>query len=104
MAPQSLTQSIVAKLPFDWLYFDEMTCMHRAVQVKFVTAIPAVAVALLAGSSLSVDEDNFHRSSDQSSYGKDAFGHELSDRCGIVTSVYLSCFQVCCCSINSILY
>ena len=63
-----------------------MTSMHRAVQVRCVTALPAVAVALLAGSSLAVDEDNFRRSSDQSSYSKDAGGHEMSDRCGIMSN------------------
>ena len=63
-----------------------MTSMHRAVQVRCVTALPAVAVALLAGSSLAVDEDNFRRSSDQSSYNRDAVGHEMSDRCGILNN------------------
>ena len=94
MSQQSVCRSIVAKLPYDWLYFDEMTRMHRAVQVRCVTALPAVAVALLAGSSLSVDEDNFCRSNDQASCNKEAFDRETSDRC-----VIFEHFHFCPCSL-----
>lgn len=80
MSLQAISKSIVAKLPYDWLYFDEMTRMHRTVQVRCVTALPSVAVALLAGSSLSLDEDSFRRSTDQAAYGQQSFGRNHSDR------------------------
>ena len=55
-----------------------MTRMHVAVQVRCLSAVPAVAVALLAGPSLSLDEDIFFRSSDLRAEGRGRI--EESDR------------------------
>ena len=79
-SPTTISADIVSHLPYDWLYFDEMTRMHTAVQVRCLTALPAVAVALLAGPSLIVDEDSFRRSGDPNSGNKGRYGYENSDR------------------------
>ncbi|ESO09137.1 hypothetical protein HELRODRAFT_110038 [Helobdella robusta] len=39
----------VSRLPTDWLAFEEMTRMHRTLQVKSCTAISPITVALFAG-------------------------------------------------------
>eukprot|EP00794_Sanderia_malayensis_P018689 gene18689-20576_t len=62
--------SIVSNLPYDWVYYDEMSRMHVAVQVRCLSVIPASTVALLAGSSLSCDFDCLVNSSEKSAGNK----------------------------------
>ena len=49
LSAQSRHQKIVAKLPTDWLLYEEMTRTHLLSQIKSCTAISAVTVALFAG-------------------------------------------------------
>ena len=73
--------NIVKNLPFDWVVYDEANRMHTAVQIRCLSVVPAVVVALLAGPCMSCDVNglSLHSSRDTRPGEKAKFVSENSD-------------------------
>lgn len=51
-------KSIVSSLPFDWLTYEELSRLYYSVQIRSVSVLSPVAVALLGGQCLSYEHSS----------------------------------------------
>ncbi|XP_057292313.1 3'-5' RNA helicase YTHDC2-like [Hydractinia symbiolongicarpus] len=63
-------KSIVSSLPFDWLTYEELSRLYYSVQIRSVSVLSPVAVALLGGQCLSYEHSSLRLKSGRDREGK----------------------------------
>ena len=61
--------STISNLPLDWLVYEELSRLYYSVQIRSVSLLSSVAVALIGGSCLSYDHSSLRLKSSRNRKG-----------------------------------